>query len=155
METELEEICYRVNFNQTINFDENNANLSFFGRSNPFKYYKNNLYLELSNIINKKDHKYNINLIKTVLPSENYTKKLDYNYYYIVLINEPNELNVRLKKKGFLIGRTKDNQEYILGVWSYLYFSSIKTNFNLAEEKLINILKNPDNFDQIILINQI
>ncbi|MHA1341686.1 MAG: hypothetical protein ACTSRZ_17470 [Promethearchaeota archaeon] len=155
MEIKIEEICYRVFFSQTLKFKENDAALAFFGPLKPFKIYKSNLYFDLTKIVDRNENFYSIHLIRNVVFLEEFIKQSDFSSFYILLIKEKDEDTITLKRKGFLLGSHKSNEDYILGIWPYIYYSNIKNKFSSAEDKLLSLLKKQDNIENMLLVSQI
>ncbi|MCP4762086.1 MAG: hypothetical protein GY870_09905, partial [archaeon] len=96
----------------------------------------------------------NISNIIDVLPNSEKYNMNDFIGLNVVLFEEKDSENPQRAKNGYLIGISKDNKAYIIGLWPYSFYQQIKGKFRDCIDKLKKIINNPANIEELLLLSQ-
>ncbi|MHA1729243.1 MAG: hypothetical protein ACTSWY_10990 [Promethearchaeota archaeon] len=155
MEDSRVEISFRVNFFPTADTQESDMRLTFFGNKLPYSIEKEiNLLPLINNTVERTKSGYNISNIKDVIPnSEKYNIK-NFKKFIVLLFGEGGKdlENHEITRKGILLGDSKENGIFILGIWPYHYFLLSDGNFKMVLEAIIKTLNSQMDLTNIILI---
>jgi hypothetical protein len=144
----MSEIIYKVLFKGYDESTESRFNLIFRGinSSNTIEI-PSDLILELKKLTKLNLRYINFQNIAEVIKIEKTPSSLAYSNYFILLYKIKNGT-----REGYLIGNEKNLGDLLIGIWPFNN-QSFERDFNNIIKKLNDIIDNPQEYDEILLIN--
>lgn len=152
MEVPEQEIIYKVYFQGVSESNSEDISLTFFQHNNQeiildaFP----SFLLEYNEIARKKKV-YSFGNIKEILPLGNATKA-NITQYYVLLFTLIQGME-KPKKSGLLIGKHKEKDFIILGIWPYEPSMKDVSDSEGYNQILRNIIEDPSHFRNVLLVN--
>jgi hypothetical protein len=144
----MSEIIYKVLFKGYEESNDARFNLIFRGINSTTNIkISSDLILELKKISKLNQNYIYIQNISEVIKIEKTPSSLSYTNYFIILYKLKNGT-----REGFLIGNEKTLGDLLIGIWPFNKQSFPRDPDNIIN-KLINILEDPQEYDEILLIN--
>jgi hypothetical protein len=154
-----EEISYIVNFSGAKAISEHAMRLTFFGFRSPLSMEDGHKVIPgIAKVIQTPSMGFNISNIQEVIPNYEGFARHEYSTFNVLLFSEKSgkksgEDGVPAsEKKGFLFGISKEKGLQILGVWPYNYFEEAKEDLKKTKEKIIELIKKPELFFEVLFL---
>ena len=150
-----EENCVTINFSETKNFKEKDMRLSFFCSKKPFEIISDESIIPLlKNATKQSKQGFNVLNIKTIIPTTSFIDLKNFSFFAVVLFLDNESKDETTKRKGILIGNSKEGKQFVCGLWPYKYFHEVEGNFQIAIDKILSFIKYPSKISEILLLSK-